>query len=389
LDFNNIYFNYKLAKFFFAASFLVSYFTYINLTEKIHFNFPIVIILIYTIATFFTLFSKKINYLEFFLDIIFITAFIFSNFNSFHYFSILYLFPLFFFSLFSGSLLSYLLSVLTILFYSTMYKSFVKDTFDVMLNIGLNSFAFLIIVVAGIKLHKKLEEQLKYIKFLEQERDKSELYRKVYRMSTELAHEIRNPLASISAAAQLLKEGNINKSLLEMIYKESKRVDDILKGFIQFSKPSSNKKETFNLIFLIEDIVKNYNFDKKDIKLQYPQVFKIKTDRNLFESAISNIIKNSLEWAKSKVLINIYRIRNDLIIDVEDDGEGILDEEIDKIFEPFYTKRKKGTGLGLAIAKRNLMEINGDVFVYRSKLGGAGFKIVLKNVEVEDEGFSG
>jgi len=213
----------------------------------------------------------------------------------------------------------------------------------------------------------------------------SELYRKVYSMSTELAHEIRNPLASISAAAQLLKEGNVNKSLLEMIYKESKRVDDILKGFIQFSKPSKNKKETVNIIFLIEDIVKGYNFEKKRVDFEYPQVFKIKTNRSLLESALSNIIKNSLEWADSKVLIKIYKLRNDLIIDVEDDGEGIPDEEMDKIFEPFYTKRKKGSGLGLAIAKRNLLEINGDVFVYKNKLGGAGFKIVLENVEVEDE----
>jgi len=385
LNFDNIYFNYKLGKFFFSLSFLISYFTYINLTTDFHINFPIVIIFIYTLATFFTLFSKKINYLEFFLDIIFITAFIFSNFATFHYFSILYLFPLFFFSLFTGSRISYLLAILTIVFYSSMYKSFSNDTFDMVLNTGLNSFAFILIVIAGIKLNKKLEEQLKYIKFLEQERDKSELYRKVYSISTELAHEIRNPLASISAAAQLLKEGNVNKSLLEMIYKESKRVDDILKGFIQFSKPSENKKETFNLIFLIEDIVKSYNFDKKRVDFEYSQVFKIKTNRGLLESAISNIIKNSLEWAESKVLIKIYKVRNDLIIDVEDDGEGIPDEEMDKIFEPFYTKRKKGSGLGLAIAKRNLLEINGDVFVYKSKLGGAGFKIVLKNVEVEDE----
>ncbi len=385
MNFDNIYFNYKLGKFFFSLSFLISYFTYINLTTDFHINFPIVIIFIYTLATFFTLFSKKINYLEFFLDIIFITAFIFSNFATFHYFSILYLFPLFFFSLFTGSRISYLLAILTIVFYSSMYKSFSNDTFDMVLNTGLNSFAFILIVIAGIKLNKKLEEQLKYIKFLEQERDKSELYRKVYSISTELAHEIRNPLASISAAAQLLKEGNVNKSLLEMIYKESKRVDDILKGFIQFSKPSENKKETFNLIFLIEDIVKSYNFDKKRVDFEYSQVFKIKTNRGLLESAISNIIKNSLEWAESKVLIKIYKVRNDLIIDVEDDGEGIPDEEMDKIFEPFYTKRKKGSGLGLAIAKRNLLEINGDVFVYKSKLGGAGFKIVLKNVEVEDE----
>ncbi len=385
MNFDNIYFNYKLGKFFFSISFLVSYFTYINLTTEFHINFPIVIIFIYTVATFFTLFSKELNYLEFFLDIIFITAFIFSNFSTFHYFSILYLFPLFFFSLFTGSKISYLLAILTIIFYSSMYRSYSNDLFDMILNTGLNSFAFLIIVVAGIKLNKKLEDQLKYIKFLEHERDKSELYRKVYRMSTELAHEIRNPLASISAAAQLLKEGNVNKSLLEMIYKESKRVDDILRGFIQFSKPSKNNKEKFNLIFLIEDLVKSYNFEKKRVEFEYPQVFKIKTDRSLLESAISNIIKNSLEWARSKIVIRVYKIRNDLIIDIEDDGEGIKEEEMDKIFEPFYTKRKKGTGLGLAIAKRNLLEINGDVFVYKSKLGGAGFKIVLKNVEVEDE----
>jgi signal transduction histidine kinase len=281
--------------------------------------------------------------------------------------------------------MSYVLAFSAIIFYFFVYKNYSTNLFDIFLNVGLNGFAFFIIALAGIKLNKKLEEQLKYIKFLEQERGKSELYRKVYSMSTELAHEIRNPLASISAASQLLREGNVNKSLLEVIYKESQRVDSILKSFIQFSKPSKNNKEKFNLIFLIEDIVKNSNLGHKKFSLDYENVFKIKTDRSLLESALSNIIRNSFEWAKSKVSIKVYKIRNDLLIDIEDDGEGIPDEEIDKIFEPFYTKRKKGTGLGLAIAKRNLLEINGDVLVFKSKLGGAGFKVILKDVEVCDE----
>nr|WP_242462870.1 HAMP domain-containing sensor histidine kinase [Persephonella atlantica] len=195
-------------------------------------------------------------------------------------------------------------------------------------------------------------------------------------MSAELAHEIRNPLSSIKAAADLLSEGNINPKLINMIKEESTRLNRLLSDFLLLSRPREAEKIKINVKDMLNRIVNLY--DKKGIvKLNVvgsPYIF---IDEKGFESAVSNVLKNAVRWAENSVVINVYGTSEKLFIEVEDDGPGIKDEDKEKIFDPFFTKSEGGTGLGLAIAKKVVMENGGSIFVEDSELGGSKFVLIF------------
>ena len=254
------------------------------------------------------------------------------------------------------------------------YNGFVSGIY---INIVLNSFTFAIIALASVKTREKIEKQESYIKKLEKERAEIEAYKKLYRLSAELAHEIRNPLASINGAAQLLQDGYLDKKLIGIIQREAKRLDDLLADFISFASPINQHKENINVKDFIEDIVETYKTPEVEFELEIPKNLNIFIDKKGFFSTISNIVKNATEWAHSKVRIKAYKLKGNFIIEVEDDGDGIDENIKELIFEPFYTKKLGGSGLGLAIAKRFVVENNGNIFVDKSDLGGAKFVITL------------
>lgn len=127
----------------------------------------------------------------------------------------------------------------------------------------------------------------------------------------------------------------------------------------------------------MKQLVSLYGSEDKKIELRVYGNPVIYIDERELHSGISNIIKNAIEWAKSTVILKAYEKDGNLIIEIEDDGEGIKEEDREKIFEPFYTKRKSGTGLGLAIAKRVFVENGGNITVEESDLGGAKFLIQI------------
>ena len=160
-----------------------------------------------------------------------------------------------------------------------------------------------------------------------------------------------------------------------------------MSDFLNFASPLNNEKEVINLKKFIEEIIKTYKQDKMEIVVNIDKNLRIKVDKKGFFSALSNMIKNATEWAKSKIVISAYILKNSLIIEIEDDGEGVKEDYKELIFEPFFTKKLEGTGLGLAIANRFVLENKGYIFVDKSKLGGAKFiiKLPLKNGEVNGD----
>jgi signal transduction histidine kinase len=276
---------------------------------------------------------------------------------------------------------SIILTILVLIFYTGIniyYRVFSTDLF---FQLALTDFAFIVTTLLGMYSKKELQKQEKYIKKLEEEKAKTEVYRKLYRISAELAHEIRNPLASIHGAAQLLQEGYVSERLIGIIQREAKRLDDLLRDFIQFASPLNNNIEKVNISELINEIIETYRRWGIDIEYNAPDNIEIYIDKKGFYSAISNIIKNATEWADKKIRITVKQKRNQLIIEVEDDGVGIKDEDKERIFEPFFTKKLGGSGLGLSIAKRFVIENKGYILIEKSDLGGAKFIISLPIVK--------
>lgn len=377
MQLNQYLIGYKLGRFFFAIFFSFFYFIYLNIIKVIPFNIPIVVVIVYSIVAFVLLFSKKVIIWEFILDISFITVFMLFNYNSVFYLSILYLFPIFFYSLLTGKNNAYILSVISFISYISVRYMYNSDGIsNLLIPSFLHGFSFFIIAFAGIALNKRLEQQQKEIKILEDEKKKTQMYKKLYEISANLAHEIKNPLASISGAAQLIKEGKINEKLVDIIYKESKRVDELLKDFLRLTDPYKENEEIINLDELINEIVKSHTLGKKIILNTKP--IKIRANKKAIYSLIDNIFKNALYWSKSKVKITLNNNDENLILIIEDDGKGISEDIKDKIFDPFFTENPKGTGLGLAIAKNIAINLDGNILVSKSEeLGGAKFIIKL------------
>ena len=187
-------------------------------------------------------------------------------------------------------------------------------------------------------------------------------------MAAGISHEIRNPLGIIRSSAELLKKKiagyDPSNSIPSIIIEESSRLNDIITDFLNFAKPKSP-----NLISCrIEDVLeKNITFLASQIQEEGYFVEKfygnylpaITADSNMLYQAFLNILINAMQAMPDggKIYIEISFINNTVTMLFEDEGEGIPEDLMEKIWDPFFTTKAKGTGLGLGIVK-NIIEVH-------------------------------
>lgn len=200
-----------------------------------------------------------------------------------------------------------------------------------------------------------------------------------------LAHEIRNPLASIRGLLELIREARENSNTLHFInmaLKESTRLNEIVTDFLNFAQFVPVKKNRLSISEIINEALIDiiHRVDSKNIKIvRQDSVFYVLGDLNKLKSCFANILNNACEASQKGQVIKIvlYSNNNEGFIEIRDYGKGILRREIKKIYDPFFTTKKGGTGLGLAIA-RNILESHGGRIEVKSKIGkGTTFKVIL------------
>ncbi len=108
-----------------------------------------------------------------------------------------------------------------------------------------------------------MEKQEQHIRQLEEEKIKMKGYERLYRVSADLAHELRNPLASISAAVQFLNEGKNDREFIDMLGTETKRLTTLVNDFLLFSRPSDAPKEYVDLSETLQSLLNRPDSDKK------------------------------------------------------------------------------------------------------------------------------
>lgn len=211
------------------------------------------------------------------------------------------------------------------------------------------------------------------------------------RLAASTAHEIRNPLASISGCVEALSEdlkleGN-NQKLFGVIMKETTRLNNIINGLLEYVKPKklqltkvSLDELTEEVIFLIQNnkdfnqgisINKETNFDN----------LKLVCDSHQIKQVMFNLLVNAVEAVKSngRIIISgqVDKATQTVRVNIIDNGKGIEEERLENIFEPFSSGKDKGVGLGLSIALSVVKEHGGDIEV-ESRVGrGSTFRIVL------------
>jgi signal transduction histidine kinase len=207
------------------------------------------------------------------------------------------------------------------------------------------------------------------------------------KFSMMIAHEVKNPLSIINSSLNVMKtELSIPDDHLMICYidDEVKRLNRLIEDFLMFARPSKPRFQPADLNQMLEHVVSmfimQYSAEALSFRHFIPEKpFRTAADTDLLSRAISNIVKNACEANNGRGIIDI-RVddRDDCwILEVRDEGDGVHPEDIDRIFEPFYTTRSKGTGLGLAFARQVIRAHGGHITVENIEAGGALFTVSI------------
>jgi len=232
-------------------------------------------------------------------------------------------------------------------------------------------------------------QDLTEVMHLESQLRQSEKLAAVGKLSAGIAHEIRNPLASITGSAQLLMDSkNLDteeKSLMHIIEKESFRLDSLITDFLQFVKPDNLKKQIIDLKALAKSLAESLEVNPKwksmntNLKILDCNV-KCSGDEDKLRQVLLNLILNSGQAGATEVVLDI---KENASIVVSDNGSGIDSKDINRIFEPFFTTKDSGTGLGLSVSYKLIESMGGGLSAQSPALEhfencGTSFKIKLK-----------
>ncbi|MCD6188522.1 MAG: PAS domain S-box protein [Desulfuromusa sp.] len=229
-------------------------------------------------------------------------------------------------------------------------------------------------------------QDLTQLKKTEEDLKRTDRLAAVGRLAAGMAHEIRNPLASISGSVQLLMEAETvqpdDLRLMGIVVKEAERLNGLLTDFLEFAKPKEPVKESVNVASILDQLVDMLATDPRfkgiEITQVYPDEFYLVLDRSLILQALWDLSINAAEAMQSQGRL-IFSVEENGVptIIIEDSGPGIADEIKGRIFEPFFSTKEKGTGLGLASVYSVVESHGGMVTVEKGAAGGARFSLLF------------
>jgi two-component system, NtrC family, sensor histidine kinase PilS len=222
----------------------------------------------------------------------------------------------------------------------------------------------------------------------------------VAELAASLAHEIKNPLASIrSAVEQLTGDGRKlereDRGVLgNLVLTESDRLSRLLSGFIEFSGVSLRNATTFDLVRVAEEAIqlarRHPDADGARVELDAHAPIEIEGDADLMHRAVFNLVLNALQYtpANGTVTVEIDPVDdrqlppesafiNGAMLRVTDRGPGIPSADVARVFDPFFTTREGGSGLGLALVHRAVEAHDGTIFIDDAEGGGTAFTVFL------------
>jgi two-component system, NtrC family, sensor histidine kinase HydH len=245
--------------------------------------------------------------------------------------------------------------------------------------------ALLFVVKRGESIiEKRALERLK----LKEQLSRAEHLSTLGEMVAGISHEIRNPLGIIKSSSELLKKKmagyDPSNSIPDIIIEESVRLNNIITDFLNFAKPKNPNLMACNVEAVLE---KNINFLASHIEKEGYTVEKhydnnikdITADSDMLYQAFLNILINAMQAMPEggKMRVAIQSMDNTVKIFFEDEGEGIPQDLMEKIWDPFFTTKAKGTGLGLGIVKNIIESHSGNVQISTRPGAGARVKIEL------------
>tara|TARA_B100001059_G_scaffold233138_1_gene272550 strand:- start:765 stop:2144 length:1380 start_codon:yes stop_codon:yes gene_type:complete len=210
------------------------------------------------------------------------------------------------------------------------------------------------------------------------------------RLLSDISHELRSPLTRLRMANALAIRKQGESPELERIDTEAQRLEQMISELLTLSRmqvDSHITREVQPISSLWEEILKDAQFEAEQMgkELTFSEIPErsISGNPKLLMSALDNITRNAIYYGKDQVDVQFHVVQDQLTICVNDNGDGVPDDELDSIFRPFYrvsTARDRnsgGTGLGLTITESAIRQHSGTITASRSKLGGLQLEITL------------
>ena len=234
----------------------------------------------------------------------------------------------------------------------------------------------------------------------------NDLYKRINiaeNFSTDLVHEIRNPLASLKSASDIISETEDKEKrekLVKILSHDVERIERLITDYSQMLKDevalSTEKMNKIDLISIVQSVVDDFNniyIEKRGIKIELiannsKKDFKILGIENRIEQILANLLDNAISFSKDKqkIIVEVEKNQNDqVILRVIDQGQGFKEKKLTKIFDRFYSNRPdkfgEHSGLGLNIVK-NLVELHSGIIDASNNIdqGGARIEIVFPKV---------
>ncbi len=211
------------------------------------------------------------------------------------------------------------------------------------------------------------------------------------RLVRTIAHEVRNPLNNITLSVEQMQQDIKDEGMqlyMNIIMRNGKRINDLISELLNSSRPSENILEQNVLQNILDDVI-SASIDRltlKNIKLQvnYPnQGVKIMADKEKLKLALMNIVINAIEAMEDKsgqLSIAIHHTDETAELTIADNGCGISDENISRLFEPYFTQKRNGMGLGLPFTLNILQAHKANIDVSSSLGKGTTFTITFPAV---------
>ncbi|HID38074.1 MAG TPA: sensor histidine kinase [Calditrichaeota bacterium] len=242
---------------------------------------------------------------------------------------------------------------------------------------------------------KKLEEALaeqkrqsEQISDMEQQLRAADRLAIVGELTASLAHEVRNPLGSIRGAVEIIRDAvpdAVKKmEFFDILIKETKRLNEVVENYLRIAKKQPQHIHFFDLREELNNIIIMVSAQARKLKVQIEtklprSPIRIKGDTGQFWQVALNIILNALQSMPfgGKLFIGLEQTEKGICFTVKDEGTGIPEEKLRKIFKPFFTTKQNGTGLGLAIVKRIADENKWKILVNSAAGKGTQVEIIL------------
>lgn len=209
-------------------------------------------------------------------------------------------------------------------------------------------------------------------------------------MAAGIAHEIRNPLGTLRGFAQFFgsraKKHSESRQYADLMVSEVDRLNQTISGLLQFARPREPnilQIDVERLFRKTEQLMQaDFNAHSVSLQIEYAEnrkESKLSADPDLLLQVLLNLLKNAINASTpgGKVILKIWQEEQTVRIQVRDNGQGMDKEEQERMFDPFFTTRKKGTGLGLAVSHQIIEQHDGCFEVQSTPEKGTAITIIL------------